>query len=171
MGDRRGRSGPLAPLALAALLFGGAPAAADGPEAAGVEAETVAEVMRVLDRYLDAINAHDIEAHLATLHFPHFRYASGELAIWRTAADVMPFRSDTAEEAGENLRAALHPDWHRSVWVGREIVQSGPGKVHVATRFSRRREDGSEIVAFDSLYVMALQDGRWGIKGRSSFAP
>ena len=75
------------------------------------------------------------------------------------------------EERRARMREALHPDWHRSVWIRREIVQRGPDKLHVATRFARQREDGSEITAFDSLYVVAFQDGRWGIKGRSSFAP
>ena len=31
--------------------------------------------------------------------------------------------------------------------------------------------DGSVIATFDSLYVMTRQNGRWGIRGRSSFAP
>ena len=39
------------------------------------------------------------------------------------------------------------------------------------TRFVRLREDGSEISAFDSLYVLTHESERWGIKGRSSFAP
>jgi hypothetical protein len=50
-------------------------------------------------------------------------------------------------------------------------VGESPAKVHVATRFARLREDGSEIISYDSLYVLTLQDGQWGIKGRSSFAP
>ena len=31
--------------------------------------------------------------------------------------------------------------------------------------------DGSVIKSFDSLYVLTFEDGRWGIRGRSSFAP
>jgi hypothetical protein len=57
------------------------------------------------------------------------------------------------------------------VWTRRDIVQADDTKVHVATTFVRLRKDGSEIASYDSLYVMTFQDGRWGIKGRSSFAP
>ena len=71
----------------------------------------------------------------------------------------------------DTLRQVLHPEWHRSEWTKREVVQSDATKVHVATRFARLREDGSEIVAFDSLYVLTLADGVWAIQGRSSFAP
>ena len=69
------------------------------------------------------------------------------------------------------LREALGPNWHRSEWTRREIVQGDDTKVHVVTTFVRLREDGSEIAAYDSLYVLTFEDGRWAIKGRSSFAP
>jgi len=42
--------------------------------------------------------------------------------------------------------------------------------VHVDTKFSRYREDGSLIGSFDSLYIVTKEDGRWGVKLRSSFA-
>lgn len=38
-------------------------------------------------------------------------------------------------------------------------------------RFARFRPDGSLISAFDSIYIVTLQDGRWGVQGRSSYAP
>ena len=50
-------------------------------------------------------------------------------------------------------------------------VQEDDAKAHVATRFVRLREDGTVIKTFESLYVMTLEGGRWGIRGRSSFAP
>jgi hypothetical protein len=43
--------------------------------------------------------------------------------------------------------------------------------VHVATRFSRHRADGSVYESFQSLYVIEKVDGRWGVRARSSFAP
>ena len=168
---RTGRGGWFAPLALAALLVGSAAVAADESGAADDEGETVAEVMRVLDRYLDAINAHDIEGHVDTLHFPHFRFALSSLMTWETAADMLGMWPESTEERREFARKSMHADWHRSEWARREIVNSGPDKVHVDTRIVRLREDGSEIVSFDSLYILTLQDGHWAIKGRSSFAP
>ncbi|MGY8738965.1 MAG: hypothetical protein ACKVIW_15780, partial [bacterium] len=74
------------------------------------------------------------------------------------------------------LRAALESDWVRSEWTRRDIVQADAHKVHVVTRFDRLRADGSVIKSFNSLYVLTLDEDdagalRWGIKGRSSFAP
>ncbi len=130
-----------------------------------------AQIMRVLDQYMDALNALDIEGHVATYHFPHFRYAGGALAVWATREEAMPLLLAPPEQQRARLREVLEPDWHRSEWTRREIVQGDATKVHVVTRFERLREDGSVIKAFDSLYIMTLRDGAWGIRGRSSFAP
>jgi hypothetical protein len=35
----------------------------------------------------------------------------------------------------------------------------------------RYAKDGSVIGGFDSVYVVTLEDGHWGVKIRSSFAP
>jgi len=135
------------------------------------DAEIVVAIMGVLDRYMDAVNALDLDAHVETYHFPHFRLASGRLAVWATPEEAMPLHGQPREKLREGLRASLGPEWHRSVWTKREIVQADATKVHVATRFARLREDGSEITTYDSLYVLTLEEGTWAIKGRSSFAP
>ena len=130
----------------------------------------------MLDRYMDALNALDIEAHVATYHFPHYRHASGKIVVWASAEEAMPILAVSPEARRKALRAALEPDWHRSEWTRRDVVQADAEKVHVATTFVRLREDGSVIKTFDSLYVMTREADpgsppRWGIKGRSSFAP
>ena len=60
-------------------------------------------------------------------------------------------------------------DWHHSEWVEREIINITDTKAHVATRVRRFRDDGSEIVTFESLYILIKVEERWGIKFRSSF--
>jgi hypothetical protein len=67
--------------------------------------------------------------------------------------------------------AAATPGWDHSAWEKREVIHSGPSKVHIDTRFVRYRADGSVLARFDSLYIMTQEDGRWGVKARSSFAP
>ena len=62
-------------------------------------------------------------------------------------------------------------DWDHSAWERREVIHAGPDKVHIDTRFTRYRKDGTVIGGFDSVYVVTLQDGHWGVKIRSSFAP
>ncbi len=119
--------------------------------------------MRVLDEFMAAFNARDETAFTNTLHFPHVRIASGETRL-----------DPSAEAMRETLdfeRFAERFGWHHSAWVSREVVQSGPDKVHVAVRFARYREDGSLLAEFDSLDLVTLRDGRWGVAGRSSFAP
>lgn len=133
--------------------------------------ERRAAVMEVLDQYLSALNALDLEGHTATYHFPHYRHASGEVIVWANALEANPILGVPPEARKQRLRAALAPDWDRSEWVHREIVQADDTKVHVVTRFARLRADGSVIATFDSLYVLTYEDGHWGIRGRSSFAP
>jgi len=67
-------------------------------------------------------------------------------------------------------RGAL-ADWDHSAWERREVIHAGPDKVHFDTRFSRYRADGSVIGGFDSIYVVTCENGHWGVKCRSSFAP
>jgi len=154
---------------LAWLVLGALCAAVAGADAG--EAARDAEIMGVLDRYMDALNDLDIEGHVATYHFPHYRHAGGRIVVWETAREAMPILEAPEEERRAALRKVLEPDWHRSEWTQRDIVQGDDQKVHVVTRFVRLREDGSVIETFDSLYVMTYESDRWGIKGRSSFAP
>lgn len=141
-----------------ALLTAGASsaqtAAAEAPESAA---------LRVLDEFMAAFNARDVEAWIATLQFPHVRIASGKVAVFPDAA---AFR-----ESFEFARFAEQTGWSRSAWGERRVVQVGPDKVHVAVRFTRFRADGSAIASYESLYVITRVDGRWGVQARSSFAP
>ena len=67
-------------------------------------------------------------------------------------------------------RGAL-AEWHHSAWERREIIHAGADKVHIDTCFARYRADGSVLGRFDSIYVVTCEQGHWGIKARSSFAP
>jgi hypothetical protein len=138
---------------------------------ARAESSTHPEIMRVLDHYMEGLNALDLEAHIETYRFPHFRFARGELVVWRTPEEAMPLLALPSHERRAGLRGVLGAEWDRSVWTRREVVQADATKVHVVTRFARLRADGSEIRAFDSLYILTFEHGSWAIQGRSSFAP
>ena len=124
--------------------------------------QTQEEVMVVLDAFMASFNASDPEAHTATYHFPHFRLAQGKMASWQTREDAI----NAHKFLFKNLPGT---GWYRSEWTDRKIISISDSKVHVATRFRRLREDGSEIVATESLYVLTKVKGRWGIKLRSSY--
>jgi len=164
MGMRTERRGPLSGLVLLAIGLLSA-------STASTEMTRDEQVMAVLDQYMNALNDLDMERHVATYHFPHFRLASGEITLWQNALEAMPILAAPESERRLRLREVLDPTWHRSEWTRREIVQGDDTKVHVVTTFVRLRADGSEIAAFESLYVLTFEEGRWAIRGRSSFAP
>ncbi len=126
------------------------------------DSETEAASLACLDRFMDAVNAHDVTAMEREMHFPHVRIAAATIA--------------TYAEPGSNPldlfeRLRRDDDWLCSRWVSKAIVQGDDRKVHVAVRYTRLRSDGSEIGTYDSLYILANRDGRWGVLARSSFGP
>ncbi len=125
-----------------------------------LNAEAVRAAQGVLDAFMTAFNARDIPAFEATFNFPSVRLASQGLVIIN-AGDMTSERFTTGALA----------DWDHSAWDRREVIHAGADKVHIDTRFTRYRKDGSVIGGFDSIYVITRQDGHWGVKIRSSFAP
>lgn len=122
--------------------------------------EAEAAAMACLDAFMTAFNARDIAAWEDTFNFPSIRLASNTMRI--------------INKGDQSLETFKHPsltDWDHSAWERREVIHSGPDKVHFDTRFTRYRKDGSVIGGFDSIYVVTCEDGHWGIKARSSFAP
>jgi hypothetical protein len=115
---------------------------------------------QVTDEFMRTFNARDMAAHEATYHFPHIRIASGNVTI-------IP-QPGTERDTFPRLIAT---GWDHSAWADRRIVQCGPTKAHMLTTFIRYRADGSELSRFDSLYIVEFKNGKWGITGRSSFAP
>ncbi|MDP1875485.1 hypothetical protein [Phenylobacterium sp.] len=123
-------------------------------------AQSEAAAMACLDAFMTAFNARDMKAFEQTFNFPSIRLASNTMRIINKG-DQTPATFDHA-----SLK-----DWDHSAWETREIIHSGADKVHINTRFTRYRKDGGVIGGFDSIYVVTCEDGHWGIKARSSFAP
>ena len=125
-----------------------------------LDAEAIRAAQGVLDAFMTAFNARDIPAWEDTFNFPSVRL-SGQGLLILNKGDLKPEKFTTGALA----------QWDHSAWDRREIIHAGPEKVHIDTRFTRYRKDGSAIGGFDSIYVVTRQDGHWGIKIRSSFAP
>jgi hypothetical protein len=123
-------------------------------------AQEIAAAMACLDDFMAAFNARDVTAFEATFNFPSVRLASGTLAI-----------IEPGYHAPQMFERGPLSDWDHSAWDRREIIHAGADKVHIDTRFTRYRADGSVIGGFDSVYVVTREDGHWGVKARSSFAP
>jgi hypothetical protein len=116
--------------------------------------------MACLDAFMIAFNARDLPAWEKTFNFPSIRLASNTMVIIEPGY----------HQPGMFERGPLS-DWDHSAWDRREIIHAGADKVHIDTRFTRYRKDGTVIGGFDSIYVVTREDGHWGIKARSSFAP
>jgi len=140
------------------VMMGGS-IAGNRPKALAPDIER--EVMRLLDDYMSAWNRKDLAAWERTFHFPHYRLASGKMTVLDRPGVQDPTR----------VWASAGSDWHHSRWDRRRIIHSSPDKVHVDTKFTRCRANGSVIASFESLYILTKEDGRWGVRMRSSFAP
>jgi hypothetical protein len=125
-----------------------------------ITAEIEAAVMKTLDDYMSAWNSKDLAAWERTFHFPHYRLASGKMSVLER-----PGLQDAAK-----VWARAGSDWHHSKWDRRRINHGSSEKVHVDTKFTRYRADGSKIGIYESLYIVTKEEGRWGVKLRSSYA-
>lgn len=124
--------------------------------------ESVAVAMTVLDRFMVAFSASDEAGVRDTFNFPHAQFHAGKVTLFVNPEDCnMGFFRGTTDAK----------DWVKSVWDERTVINAGADKVHFDTRFSRLRADGSIIASYRSIYIVTKVAGKWGIQGRSSFAP
>ena len=123
-------------------------------------ATEIAAAQGRLDAFLVAFNARDLTGYEATFNFPHVRFASNTVTI------INP-----GYHKPEMFERGSLADWDHSAWDRRDVIHAGADKVHIDTRFTRYRKDGSVLAGFDSIYIVTRLNDRWGIQGRSSFAP
>jgi hypothetical protein len=143
---------------LIGLIAGNRSIAPDAADHNTTEIEV--EVMKVLDDYMAAWNRKDLAAWERTFQFPHYRLASGRMTVLDR-----PGLQDAVK-----VWASAGRDWDHSAWDRRNIIHASDDKVHVDTKFTRYRADGTKIGSYESLYILTKEDGRWGVKLRSSFA-
>lgn len=98
--------------------------------------------------------------HLQTYLFPHVRIASGTIVVIPDAGS-MPV---------SYWKARMPSDWDHSEWVSRKIIQASAKKVHIAVVFRRFRKNNTVIADEASFYILEKVNGKWGIRGRSSYA-
>lgn len=113
----------------------------------------------LMQAHLAALNAGDEDALAETMHFPHYRLSEGRLKVW-----------DGPEVYLEEFRKRAGKTWGYTEWGELNLLQAGPGKVHLGVRVDRFRADGSLLSSFHSLWVVTELNGKWGAQLRSSFA-
>jgi hypothetical protein len=120
------------------------------------------EAVASFRRWMVAFNTRDTEAQLAEMHFPHLRLAQNRFQRWKTI--------DNFRVTQEMVTRRLNEEgWHHTASLSINLVQVGVDKVHLVIRQSRQREDGTEYNGFDTLWIFARLNGRWGVQFRSSF--
>ena len=130
-----------------------------------VTPEDAAEIWAVLDTYLynyrQPIKDY-LDKHIETCHFPHVRIASHQVMVLPDA--------ESYRKVGLHVDDFMQAGWDHSEWVTRKITQADPEKVHVNVTFNRYTKDESLINLETSFYILEKINGRWGVRGRSSFA-
>ena len=124
-------------------------------------AETAA--LATLDAFMAAFSAKDWVKTAETLNYPHVRLHSGQVTVYTDAAHF-------AGSMGERIARVFEQGWNESRWDHRNVVHSGPDKVHVSVRFSRFDASGARLASYDSLWIVTRLDGHWGVQARSSYA-
>ena len=108
--------------------------------------------------FTEAMNARDLEAMRASLHYPHFRLADGQMQVTELASDLPP-----PWEAHKDLGRGTLDSW--------TVLHAGADKVPFSIHVTRYNVDDEPYSDFDSLWVVTREDDHWGVKLRSSFAP
>ena len=115
-----------------------------------------------INNFIEAFNALNHEALAATLNFPHVRLANGKFAQIPDAATYI----DISRKGEPHL---IEQGWHHTEVESIEVVHDGEDKVHVAMRILRCEEDCTPYLTFDTLWIVTLMEGHWGIQFRSSY--
>jgi hypothetical protein len=133
------------------------------PSLANADEAALGAARGVMDDFMTAFNAKDEDAWAATFNYPHIRFASGKVIISPDAKSIT--------EAMDFAAFSEMSGWDRSAWDKVEALDAGSTKVHFKVTFSRYSVEGQKLATYDSLYVVTLKDGHWGVQARSSFAP
>ena len=113
--------------------------------------------------WLIGFNSRDREAMVAQMHFPHLRLSgTNQIQVWNTAEEF-------ASNFNGQTQKLKEEGWVRTESNFVQAIQSNPEKVHLTMVQSRIRIDESEYNTFQTLWLFIRENGRWGVKFRSSF--
>lgn len=118
---------------------------------------SAAAAIACIEAFTDRFNARDPAGMDATLHFPHLILADAQLVIWTAPGQLSPTYFDELEATG----------WARSTYHAKQVVLASDRKAHLLVDYSRDRADGTQISRHQNLWIVTLEDGRWGLKQRS----
>ena len=120
-----------------------------------------AEARKTAEQFVEGFNTRNPQMVRDAMHFPQVRFAGGRVFVVETVeAWQTPFeRMEQAE------------GWHHSTLDSMQAFHVTEDKVHPGVVFTRCHADGTSYATHNSLWIIIRKDGRWGIQGRSSYAP
>ena len=125
-------------------------------------AEYHAIVAGVLDEFLAAFNSGDPSRCAALIHYPHVRFASGNVfQIWNTPEE---FAADN-----DPIIMKEKTGWAYTTWDLIEILQADANKIHTLILLSRYNNKHERISRPKPLYIFTHVEGRWALQFRSGF--
>jgi hypothetical protein len=122
------------------------------------EAAMAAKAIDCVDAFTERFNARDLRGMDALLHFPHVILSGEKLVIWEGAGQL-------ATSFFEELEAST--GWYRTTYHHKRVVLVSSHKVHLLVEYSRDNAQGEAISYHRNLWIVTLDQGRWGIKQRS----
>lgn len=115
---------------------------------------------RLLNDYMQGWNHRNPDQFAESLHFPSVRInGDNQIQVFTSKDDI------------KNLfeKLAAREDLIRSQWLEATIIQASEKKIHIACSFSRQFKEGEIAGPFHSFYILTFEQGRWGVRFRSSF--
>lgn len=116
-------------------------------------------ILAALDAFLDGWNSRDAKKYASALHFPHLILEAGGFRQWDTESQLVA--------VGAGHWANVQPEWDKTVWEEKKIVQRIGDTAHVAGRWVRLDRSGRVLQKADVLYVVLRKQGKWAIFARS----
>lgn len=116
-------------------------------------------ILAALDAFLDGWNSRDAKQYASALHFPHLILEAGGFRQWDTESQLVA--------VGAGHWANVQPEWDKTVWEEKKIVQRIGDTAHVAGRWVRLDRSGRVLQKADVLYVVLRKQGKWAIFARS----
>ena len=124
--------------------------------------EAEAAAIAVADAFNETFNSQDNAAQAKTLNYPHVRLWDGTFTTFHSAEDFF--------ERCKVIKQGLEAEkWHHTTNSAIDVIHSGDDKVHLTLQQDRCHENGEVYQRFDTLWIVTLLDGHWGVQFRSSF--
>ena len=124
--------------------------------------EAEAAAIAVANAFNDTFNSQDNVAQADTLNYPHVRLWDGKFTTFHSADDF--FKRCKVIKKGLDAEK-----WHHTTNSAIAVIHSGDDKVHLTLQQDRCHENGEVYQRFDTLWIVTLLDGHWGVQFRSSF--